>query len=51
MFILIIEINNIINFNILKLSLCLLYIFLDKDYEVYISLCFHPFFIVDWTND
>jgi hypothetical protein len=40
--ILIIEINNIFEFNILKVNWWLLYIYLDKDHKGYIWLCFHP---------
>jgi hypothetical protein len=39
MFIFIIEINNILIFNMLKL-LWLFHIFLNKDHKMYISLCF-----------
>jgi hypothetical protein len=42
MFILIIEIDNILKFiNMLRLNLWPLYIFLNKDYEVFNSLWFH----------
>jgi len=42
MFILIIKLNNILKFDMLKLGLCLLYIFLDKDHKMYTWSCFHP---------
>jgi hypothetical protein len=35
MFILIIKLNNILKFDMLKLDICLLYTFFDKDYEMY----------------
>ncbi len=42
MFILIVEINDIFKFiNMLRLSLCPLYLIFNKDYEVFNSLWFH----------
>jgi len=41
MFIMIIKLNNILKFDMLKHDLWLLYTFLDKDHEMYSWSCFY----------
>jgi len=38
MLILIIKLNNILKFDMLRLDLCLLYTFIDKDHEMYMIM-------------